>query len=278
MIKRERPECRVAVLVPLYKESLLKSEEFSFRNTLALLSKHDIYVVCPDGLREYVSSLRKYFSCEFKSRFFPDQFFGSIAGYNKLLKSKLFYKSFDDYDYLLIVQTDALVFSDRLLEWCGRDYSYVGAPWFKGFDRPVNPLSFLGVGNGGFSLRKVSDFLRVLSYPRHIPNVMLADAINETEKYSVAKFIKHHLIFSYSFQPLQPQTNEDYFWGALVPQRCEFFSVPEPEDALSFAFEVAPEYLYELNNRELPFGCHAWEKYNLKFWRDALSKRGIELP
>lgn len=268
---REGRASRVAVLVPLYKESITTSEEFSFRNTLKVLSKHDIHVICPARLSGFLSSLKAKLCVNFKTRYFADRYFSGVAGYNSLLKSRAFYKSFDCYEYLLIVQTDALVISDQLDEWCNRNYSYIGAPWFKGFDCPVRPLSFLGVGNGGFSLRKVQDFIRVLSYPRYIPNVMAGEA-------SFARFVKHRFIFSYSFKPFQPLVNEDAFWGLLAPRGCNFFTVPAPEAAISFAFEAEPEYLYELNRNQLPFGCHAWEKYNLQFWRKVLSERGLELP
>jgi hypothetical protein len=28
--------------------------------------------------------------------------------------------------------------------------------------------------------------------------------------------------------------------------------------------------LYELNGHELPFGCHAWERYDRAFWEEQL--------
>jgi len=37
-------------------------------------------------------------------------------------------------------------------------------------------------------------------------------------------------------------------------------------EALGFAFENVPEELYKLNNDQLPFGCHAYEKYSPEFW------------
>jgi hypothetical protein len=51
-----------------------------------------------------------------------------------------------------------------------------------------------------------------------------------------------------------------------VPAAYPFFRVPTPEQALSFAFEVAPRRLYEMNGRQLPFGCHAWERCDRAFW------------
>lgn len=273
---------RAAVVVPLYKESMTEAEAFSFRTTLTVLSKHDIYVICPERLRDYFTVLQQNTSLEFGVEYFKNEYFSGIPGYNNLLMSIDLYRRFGSYEYILIVQTDALVFSDQLNEWCDCNYSYIGAPWFKSQEYPELPLIFLGVGNGGFSLRKVRDFIRVLSSPRYIPNVMVKSPLRFYEIRQWLRIVKHHLLFAYNFSPLHPVVNEDAFWGLLVSARCAFFSVPKPEDAIPFAFEVAPEYLFELNGRRLPFGCHAWEKYNPQFWVDTLGGftwgHGIKLP
>ncbi len=269
---------RVAVLVPLYKQSLSKSEEFSLRNTLDVLGRYDIYVIGPTKLKEYLELYKKGTGSNFKIALYQDKDFSSINGYNKLLMSKYFYESFYEYEYILILQADALVFSDQLDVWCKRNYSYIGAPWFVGGDKPERPLTFLGVGNGGLSLRKVDDFIRVLSVPRYVPNITLScDKRGSTFYYYLCRFI-HKFIFSYNMRPLMPRVNEDSFWGLLVPPRCPFFTVPAPEEAVSFAFEVEPSHLYKLNHGQLPFGCHAWEKYDINFWRQVLVKWGMKLP
>lgn len=270
---------RVAVLVPLYKTSMTPAEEFSFKRTLEILADHDIYVVGPRRLSEYFSDLQLANTLRLKVKVFEDTYFSSIAGYNRLLKSRGFYQAFEDYEYVLIAQTDALIIRDRLNEWCERGFSYVGAPWFRGGDVPSQPLSFLGVGNGGLSLRKVSDCLRVLSRPRYLPNNMVLDADSSPSALKrIARAIKHQIIWAYNCEPLTPRVNEDWFWGMLVPQKYDFFVVPTPEEAARFAFEVAPRFLYELVERELPFGCHAWEKYDPHFWKIVLEEAGINLP
>ena len=77
--------------------------------------------------------------------------------------TRQFYEKFLNFDYILIYQTDAFIFVDKLDEWCTKGFSYVGAPWFKDFTPPycTNELQF--VGNGGFSLRKVPHFIKVLN-------------------------------------------------------------------------------------------------------------------
>lgn len=42
---------------------------------------------------------------------------------------------------------------------------------------------------------------------------------------------------------------------------------PDYKKNIQFAFEKYPSYLYNLNNKKLPFGCHAWQKYEYNtFW------------
>lgn len=255
------------------------AEEFSFRRTLAVLAAHDIYVVGPESLSGYFARLNFDSSIQFGVAPFDDTFFSGVAGYNKLLKSKAFYRTFADYEYVLIVQTDALIISDYLDHWCARGFSYVGAPWFKGFDIPRRPLSFFGVGNGGLSLRKVEDCINALSRPRYIPNFLDKElAPTATTSLRVARAIKHRFVLAYNFDPLMADVNEDLFWGELIARSCNFFGVPTPEEAARFAFEAEPEFLYGLTQGELPFGCHAWERYSPAFWKKTLGEIGIDLP
>lgn len=270
---------RAAVVVPLYKPSLTISEEFSLRHTLDVLGRHDIYVIGPENLREFLERYKARTGSNFKLALYQDKFFDSINGYNALMMSKHFYEAFDDYEYMLIAQTDALVISDQLDAWCDRGYSYVGAPWLAGEYQPERPLAFQGVGNGGFSLRKIGDFIRFLSVPQYVPNITLSYYFNGRQ--NAYKFVRkaiHKFVLSYNFPPFMPRVSEDIFWGLLVPRCSSFFSVPSAEDAISFAFEAEPSYLYELNNYQLPFGCHAWEKYDKAFWEKVLGKLGIKLP
>lgn len=264
---------RVAVIIPLYKSSLTATEYFSFQNTLQILNQNDIYIIGPERLKNYFQS--EYH--DLKIKLFPDRYFADTKGYSNLLLSKFFYKSFSNHEYILIVQTDALVLSDQINSWCNTKYSYIGAPWFKGMETPKRPLEFLGVGNGGFSLRKVDDFLKVLSKPRYFKNKLLQDAISKTGFQAMIQKTLHLIFFSYNFFPLFPSVHEDAFWGILAPDNCDFFLVPAPDEASRFAFESEPEFLYQLNHQTLPFGCHAWERYGINFWRETLKTHGFTL-
>lgn len=256
---------RSVVVIPLYKNSMTDSEKFSFENTLSILAEHDICIICPPKICNYITYIQLKYHQKFYVQYFPNKYFSGISGYNKLLMSACFYKRFIKYEYMLIVQTDAIVFSDSLVKFCNYGYSYIGAPWFKGLSKPKLPLSFVGVGNGGFSLRKISDFIAVLSRIKYLAYTDASYLDNIYGKMGLVKFIKRFM-FSFTHAPFQPILNEDIFWGMLIPENFKFFTVPTPEEAIPFGFEVAPEYLYKLNGEKLPFGCHAWEKYNKEFW------------
>jgi hypothetical protein len=259
-----------AVAIPLYKPELSAAERISIDRTVDVLADRSLFLVGPARLGSYLDALCKRYQRRLQYKTFEDRFFCGIKGYNSLMRSRDFYQSFSDHSHLLISQTDALVLSDQLDLWCERGYSYVGAPWFVGGSEPRLPLEFLGVGNGGFSLRKVSDFLRVLTTPRRIPNFIKSRAGGKVGLLSVPRRMKHERLFAYNVGPFFPRSQEDLFWGILVPAVYPFFRVPRPEDAVAFAFEVAPRLLYELNGHKLPFGCHAWEQYDREFWEEKL--------
>ena len=257
-----------AVVVPVYQEYMSKSELYSFWRTIQILDGQNIFVLCPNFLYGKLGRLKKN-NVEFI--YISNRYFASISTYNRLLMSSFFYQYFINYDYILIVQLDALVLKDDLNRWCNTGYSYIGAPWFDGFHMPKKPLKLIGVGNGGFSLRKISDFITVLRDIRYVPNMTYENSSNMFFRF--LKFLKHQVFFSYNRFPFLPHVNEDVFWSILVPRRFPFFKIPCCEEAKKFAFEVEPRVLYEMNNDVLPFGCHAWERYDRDFWVEKLSIR-----
>jgi len=66
--------------------------------------------------------------------------------------------------------------------------------------------------------------------------------------------------------------HEDHFWSDEAIKYHPEFRVASTELGLRFAFEVAPRYCFELNNYTLPFGCHAWPRYDRNFWEPYLLK------
>ena len=175
---------------------------------------------------------------------FPNSFFEDIAGFNRLLLSKDFYSRFDKYKYILIYQPDAFVFSDSLIDFCNLGYDYIGAPWLTGMRKRVDDTYvYANVGNGGFSLRNVQGTIRLLD-------------VNEGE------------LNTYS-------DNEDKFFAF---SNSTIFKIAPVSVALRFAFERQVKKCFELNDFRLPFGCHAWERYDYDFWRPYIEKAGYKLP
>lgn len=256
------------VVVPLYRQQLSFSEDFSFNRTLETLGGYDIYVICPYHLQASVEGLRVRKGSAFRIRSYPDEYFSSIAGYNRLMVEHEFYADFSDYEYMLVVQTDALVISNRLADFCEFGFSYIGAPWFDGFHNPVEPYRFFGVGNGGFSLRKISDFKMVLASKKFFKIPAKAYPGNSLRE-RVASVV-YRFLFSHNDRVFFPRVNEDIFWGLIAPASCVCFEVPDGLFASKFSFEVLPRYLFKLNDNELPFGCHAWERYDKEFWEEKL--------
>ncbi|MGA9131526.1 MAG: DUF5672 family protein, partial [Candidatus Sulfotelmatobacter sp.] len=263
-----QPRNLVAVVVPHHTTDLTADETISIRHLTKHLGRYDKYLVCPRGL--------KVDHHDFAIKRFNDKHFSSVFEYCKLLMSSGFYESFTDYKYILIYQLDALVFSDQLLEWCSTDLDYIGAPWLK--DRNMPEQGFSSVGNGGLSLRKVESHIKVLHAPGNVidpvayweefclHNSRLSQLFNLHKKY-----LKRLEIFSdVKWYSRHPHDMEDVFWGTLAPRLCPEFKVASVKQALRFAFEVAPRYCFEQSDRQLPFGCHAWNKYDRGFWEPYL--------
>lgn len=266
------------IVIPFYQTSLSASELFSFAHNTKLLGKFRIVAACPQSIQGSLQKILVEICPKIELETFDDAYFGSIAGYNRLLKSKDFYQRFAKHEYLLLVQTDALAISNELEKWCSLKYSYIGAPWFDGFTHPTKPLQLIGVGNGGFSLRRVQDFIDCLQENSYLPNSLAKKPNKALDIAGSLRFIKHHYLFAWSMGPFQTKINEDVFWGLLIPKRYPQFKVAPIDKAYEFAFDAEPRYLFELNHQKLPFGCHAWERYDRDFWQEKLSSLGIMIP
>lgn len=262
-----------AVVVPIYRWPMSNSEAHSFHWTVKNLCTRDIFFIGPRNILN--SAVDEYLGKKIGKISFSNHYFASIAGYNSLLKKFKFYASFSAYEYILISQLDSLVFSDKLDYWCSLNFSYIGAPWFDGMGKPKSSYKLIGVGNGGLSLRRLEDFLNVLSGYKYMPYLSITKAKNgnliEDLKRRSNNFL-NKFIMAYNIHPFVNRCSEDIFWGCIAPSFCCFYKIPEPDLAMLFSFEVAPDKLYKMTKGNLPFGCHAWERYNKKFWTDTLPR------
>jgi len=259
----------VAIAVPLSKQlDLSPDETISLRHLRYFLGDYDAYAIAPRGLKVNLPGLG--------IKRFPEKFFGSREAHNKLLLSSKFYKTFQEYKYLLIYHLDALVFSDQLMQWCETDLDYIGAPWLHCQDSPF--VKVPRVGNGGFSLRKIESFLQVINSSRYMvdPTDYWQRLITSKPKYLQylnlpKKYLKRLRAFNnarwhISKWPKIAWRNEDQFWSYQATKYFPDFQIASVDMALRFAFEVAPKWCFELNDYQLPFGCHAWPRYDRQFW------------
>jgi hypothetical protein len=270
------------VSIPVYKsfDALNGTELVSFQRVLKILGRYPIVLFGPPGLdvRGYLAHASKA-GCEARYVSFPESYFADISGYSRLMLSADFYRMHEEYTHLLLYQLDAYVFSDELETWCSSGYDYIGAPWIE--DKSGRHLSgaLTGVGNGGFCLRNVDATLKVLSTKRAMKSAeqLSAEYLDRGTLRSARRSLSVMIRAATGWKNNGKYFatgyvgNEDAFWGALVPESRYPFNVAPVEAATRFSFEVAPRYLYGLNQNRLPFGCHAWFKYEPEFWRDFIS-------
>lgn len=266
---------RIAVAIPVYKRLLSDDERLSLRQYVKILGHYDTFLVCPEGLD--VTEYEAAAGCPLATMRFAPTFFDGIEGYNRLMKSQGFYCRFRSYDYLLIYQLDAWVFCDQLTEWCHRGYDYVGAPWFDKHKSHEEGYALWCAGNGGLSLRKVKTFIHVTN-PRL--RVKSCREVFKDEYHSIhdlghclarclSPLIGNNTIDHYMNKGEGAWMYEDGFFSYGLAATRHRLNIPSPVEAAFFSFELSPRYLYEeVTHHQLPFGCHAWRKYQYEdFWR-----------
>ena len=104
-------------------------------------------IVYGNGNKDYIESITKDMTNVLHIKLDFNNI--SIKKYNKILRWKHFYDKFVNWEYMLLIQTDALIV--RKIDEIYFDYDYIGAPW----------SSLRPGGNGGFSLRKIDKFIDI---------------------------------------------------------------------------------------------------------------------
>lgn len=257
-----------AVVIIAYKAHPTKDELSSFSQCLRVLHEHPLFLIYPKSL-----NITKYkalaSALESTLEFIPldDMWFTSVAQYNRLMLTEFFYSIFKNYNYILIYQLDAWVFSDNLTHWCNQGFAYIGAPWFTA----RNSLSNI-CGNGGFSLRKTSLFIEITktihetyeTFPHHVWLQYLSSrnlvcglknlcSIYLKKIWTPKKYLSQHW-------------NEDAIFALTIYLQDKKL-IPNAKIAMKFSFERQPEILFRLNKYMLPFGCHAYTRYSQFFWK-----------
>lgn len=232
----------VVVLIPIYKPELDPAERFSLDKSLSFLVDRDVRFIGPQGLDEtYYAEIYPDVSIER----FAAPCFESIIEYNRLLLNPDFYARYSSFDFMLILQTDAILLRDDLDFWCARPFDYVGAPWPKTFEIFLNIGLFegqfgkhihVGVGNGGLSLRRINKCINLLKeFPVEVG------------------------VFNYT------GSSEDLFFSVMGSLSSDFV-IPNEITASMFSMEGKPSYYFRVNGGCLPMGGHAWTKNEVEFW------------
>ncbi len=111
---------RVCIIIPVYQDKISAYEQMAMDQCFRVLDAYDIIFVVPAQLQIFIAQHPYCMSGQAKYMTFDDEFFADIPGYNKLMKSAVFYRSLLAYEFFLIYQLDAFVFKDELLYWCGK--------------------------------------------------------------------------------------------------------------------------------------------------------------
>lgn len=249
----------VRVIVPVYKEKLENEEEAALANNVEKLAAYPFTFVAPLDIDThwYANRYPKAHILQVSPEWLGTEH--GIAGYNAMMRSKAFYMHFADAEYILICHTDAWIFRDELSSWCAKGYDLIAAPWptrsrYTHF--PLKPfwqlyLLFLKlsgrksrhqlcgrVGNEGLCLRRVGSF--------------------------IAACDKYQREIAFFNAQTDPMFNEDVFW-AFVPKE---FCYPSEAEALRFAFDLKPRVCFEQIHKQLPMGCHSFNKGRKRlFWQ-----------
>jgi hypothetical protein len=274
---RREDAATVAVVVPISnRQEFLPDEELSLRHLCHYLGAYDKYLIAPAG-----SPVRRD---GFTTRYVPRKFFGSPPAHGNLMMWRPFYESFRSYQYIFLHHLDSLVFSDDLLSWCRAGYDFIGPPWVPCRDTPL--VTEARVGNSGCALFRIASVCRVLqARHRREPRTRVVDLIarnNErlepvygllarVQRWRPHPFVERILQHrARTRDPLAYGTCTDQFWSREARRYLPSFRVASVAEALGFAFEAAPRECFERNGRRLPFGCHAWAKYDRAFWEPFL--------
>ena len=271
------------IIIPVYKKNIKKEEIASLKQCCTILRKYPVIFITHKNLDCSVyTNICRDIGASFKYAYFNEKYFSGIFGYNAIMLSKQFYTKFKNYKYILIYQLDAYVFRDELEYWCNQDYDYIGAPWMS-VSSITEPPTFgnmydLEIGNGGFSLRKTETFIRLYSLKIWLLYLFfeiytLFDRITElSKKYFFFRLMRYivfpfKIFFDRFYLIKQDKKNEDMLWSKVLQSSGK---IPTAHIAAHFSFERYCDYLFEVTDRNLPFGCHAWSEYYpyQLFWKN----------
>ena len=236
---------KAVVVVPRYREKISEAEQISLTQARRVLGDWPLVFMSPERMRGYYDRTGE------AAEFWPDECFSNITNYSLLMLSEKFWERFGQYEYMLLYQLDAFVFSDRLQEFMDMGYDYIGAPmpYWTGWPYDTNP-----VGNGGLALRNIEAAHRMLTVHR--------DYLYE----KTAAF-------------MIPEWAEDRLFTYCGLDKQVDFSTAPAKVAVEFSVCMDYNHAYRrLKQGWLPFGCHAWWKLGfIDIFAPSIEASGYEL-
>lgn len=275
---------QIIIAIALYNPLPSREELSAFEQALIVFKDRPFSFFCPPSLdlNSYMVILNKY-QIIYTITHWNEKFFRGREGYNKLLLSTAFYKSYSEYEYLLISQLDVWAIRDDLDFWCTKGYDYIGAPFLvlgeldtaKSGSPDDYPGGVFRVGNGGFSLRKVSAMIDVLGKAHRslhpVRSWSFLKSFFKGRFYSqlplmVLRYIRpSNFLFLHHLHPLC----EDQIFSLVLAGLYQL-KVPSPSQAAGFALDTFPSWIVE-RQREYPMAWHAYLKYEPEFFQISLS-------
>lgn len=273
------PVKRVAIMVPLPSPQLSADEEISMRQLRKHLDGYEKFLLVPKGMPV---DLDGFSVLELDRRHF-----GSAANHNRMLYRTDFWENFAQYEYVLMYHLDALVFSDQLREWCDRGLDYIGSPFLRCADAPW--VRTERVGNGGFALYRVPSVLKVLwnrfaddpsryFHDRFWRQIEFQRNLLRPVRAAMPAWLKGRATapLRSGLQKLDhtevSERGNDLFWSDQAKRYFPEFQVASLEDGLAFSFEMEPRRCFERTGGRMPFGCHAFGRYDRAFWEEHVLK------
>ncbi len=240
---------KAVIVIPIYKRELTFFEKISLMQVRKVLGQYDICFLAPASLVCSYTDKNKHEWIERVS----DEYFTGKNSYSRLMLEPWLYQRFQSYEYMLLYQLDAFVFMDRLQDFCAMGYDYIGSPMPRGGDWHDCQCS---VGNGGFSLRKISSAIRVLEQREYVFS-------KRPQAWEGNRFLDGAEDLFFSFCANLPEMD---------------FHVPDFLTALDFGVEWNVGHAYQRMPAWLPFGTHGWYLIGYQHWKPIIENFGYVLP
>jgi hypothetical protein len=255
---------RLCVVTPIYQPTLSREEAISLDLLRRFCPQHLKVILKPTGL------VLPFDASDFRVVELDPANFAGISAYNKLMMTPWFYELFAGYEAILIYQTDCLILGDGLEAWPDRPWSYVGAPFLR------RDGQLKAVGNGGFSLRRPGDFLKVLTSRRMTTANLSGALMKEFAKGTYFKILMQALKAGNAADFVEVYARaEDEFWSFYAPLFHADYRVAPAAEAARFAAETKPRRIAELAGAP-PLGGHAWTVHDRPYWEARLKALGVE--